>query len=218
MEPLPKRAVSNQAKLQKRTRIMQEARTLFKDHPFQKINVNTIAQKSGVAKGTVFVYFKTKEDIFLAILQSEFEQLFNDLYLNLESINDSCTPSELAVKFTDVFAANTLLLRLVSILTTQIEENIPVETTLAFKKQLYDWQEAAGREIEQVLSFIPEGTGGDFLNQLYSIAIGSHQVSHPAEAIREILEQADFRHFFVEFREVNQSILENYLRGIMTQQ
>ena len=60
-----KRARTEAEKADKRKRILDSAWHLFtqsKGHLPRAVN---IAQAAGVAKGTVYVYFRTKEEIFL---------------------------------------------------------------------------------------------------------------------------------------------------------
>lgn len=62
------RARSMQDKHEKRHHIIVTALNVFKTHDYQKITMNLIAQKSKIAKGTLYIYFQTKEELFLNIL------------------------------------------------------------------------------------------------------------------------------------------------------
>ena len=46
-----------------RQKLIDSVKELLKTKPFDKINVASITQYAGVAKGTFYVYFKRKEDI-----------------------------------------------------------------------------------------------------------------------------------------------------------
>lgn len=51
-------------KLQKRSDILTSARALFKENGFHNTKMEDIAQGAGVGKGTLYEYFKNKQEIF----------------------------------------------------------------------------------------------------------------------------------------------------------
>jgi len=50
--------------------IIQAARELFIERGFGATRIEDVARRAGVAKGTLFVYFPTKQDLFRAVAQS----------------------------------------------------------------------------------------------------------------------------------------------------
>jgi AcrR family transcriptional regulator len=50
--------------------IIEAALALFSERGFGATRLEDVARRAGVAKGTVFVYFSTKEDLFRAVAQS----------------------------------------------------------------------------------------------------------------------------------------------------
>ena len=63
-----KRAQSKQAI---RDRIVKAALSLFQTKGFETTTTKAIARKAGIAEGTVFNYFRTKEDIALFFFEEE---------------------------------------------------------------------------------------------------------------------------------------------------
>jgi AcrR family transcriptional regulator len=55
----------------KRRQIMEGARQVFMAQGFDAASMGEIARVAGVSKGTLYVYFKSKEDLFEAIVQQE---------------------------------------------------------------------------------------------------------------------------------------------------
>jgi AcrR family transcriptional regulator len=51
-------------KIQKRSDILTSARALFKENGFHNTKMEDIAQRAGVGKGTLYEYFKNKQEIF----------------------------------------------------------------------------------------------------------------------------------------------------------
>lgn len=54
---------------EKRRRVMESAKKAFAHHGFAGTNVNIVAQEAGISVGSLYQYFRTKEDIFLALIE-----------------------------------------------------------------------------------------------------------------------------------------------------
>jgi AcrR family transcriptional regulator len=55
----------------KRRQIIEGARAVFLSQGFDAASMNDIARKAGVSKGTLYVYFRNKEELFEAITEQE---------------------------------------------------------------------------------------------------------------------------------------------------
>src|ERR1700686_3697420 len=63
---------------QRRSAILQAARTVFASQGYANTVVEDIATAAGIAKGTLYLYFPSKEQIYLAALLEEARQLDAD--------------------------------------------------------------------------------------------------------------------------------------------
>lgn len=65
----------------KKTRraIMDAAIKLFSEKGFENTTVNQLAKEAGVGKSTIYGYFKSKNEIFLAFCEDEIDFVFTDL-------------------------------------------------------------------------------------------------------------------------------------------
>jgi len=52
----------------KRQKIMDSAIKILNQKEYYKCPIDEIARKAGVAKGTVYLYFKSKEDLYFSVL------------------------------------------------------------------------------------------------------------------------------------------------------
>ena len=66
----------------KKRHILEAARRLLVEHDFQDIVLDEVAKKAGVAKGTLFLHFKNKEELFSAA----FADLADSLGQELEAL------------------------------------------------------------------------------------------------------------------------------------
>ncbi len=58
-----------------RQKIVDVARQLFAKSGFEKTTMNDIASLSGKGRRTLYTYFKSKEDVYYAVIESELERL-----------------------------------------------------------------------------------------------------------------------------------------------
>ena len=75
-------------KVEKRKRIAKSTCNLFIEKGFVNISINQIAKVAGIGKGTIYEYFKNKEDIIfelMACLQDDYD---HKLKQNLQQTND----------------------------------------------------------------------------------------------------------------------------------
>jgi len=84
--------------MSKKDAIIHAATILFSKRGFENTRMSEISRMTGAAEGTIFYHFKTKEELFLAILEefrmnivAEFEGLLGkrDSYSGLEMMNET---------------------------------------------------------------------------------------------------------------------------------
>ncbi len=71
--------------------ILQTARRMFAGKGFYDTNLNDVAQEVGIARGTIYLHFPTKEDLLLAIINQAEEQLLTRLNEAIEPGDDPVT-------------------------------------------------------------------------------------------------------------------------------
>ena len=67
----------------KRQLIAATAARLFATRPFHKVKLDDVAAEAGVGKGTLYIYFKSKEDLYLWLIFDAFAQLVAHLEARL---------------------------------------------------------------------------------------------------------------------------------------
>jgi len=73
-------------KIIKRQQIIQAAIEVFSKNGFQNSSISAIAKRANVAEGTIYQYFKNKEDLFFSIPAEKTKEFCKDLELHLEGI------------------------------------------------------------------------------------------------------------------------------------
>ncbi len=72
----------------KRKQIIDGARRVFINMGFDAASMNDITREAGVSKGTIYVYFQNKEELFEALIEEERGAIFKNMYEALESSDD----------------------------------------------------------------------------------------------------------------------------------
>lgn len=65
----------------KSCKIIKAAEELFLGHRYDEVTLEQVAERAGVGKGTIYRYFRSKEDLYYRILLSALDEL-------IESLND----------------------------------------------------------------------------------------------------------------------------------
>src|ERR1700735_5510408 len=69
----------NRRKEDRPTEIVDAAMDLFAEKGFANTNLNDVAKRAGVVKGTLYRYFDTKESVFRAVVQQALATHLQDL-------------------------------------------------------------------------------------------------------------------------------------------
>lgn len=83
------------AREQKRAQLLDVAAGEFARHGFERANINTIAERAGFGKGTVYLYAASKEQLFLDVLAEIGAQTSAALDAALAASRDRPTPERL---------------------------------------------------------------------------------------------------------------------------
>lgn len=89
----------------KRDVILETAARLFAERGFNNTPTSLLAKEAGVAEGTIFRHFRTKDDIFLTLINNVKNQLIGDIekYLEVRGPENALEKLESVVKSFYVF-------------------------------------------------------------------------------------------------------------------
>jgi AcrR family transcriptional regulator len=218
---LAQRARNVTQKNQRRLALTAAARELFQKHSFSQISMADVAQKTGMAKGTVFLYFKTKEELFFSIAVEEFQLWLDDmdrLFRGLARGRKKITPGEFLKNLGAMLSRYTLLMHMIAIFHTVLEHNISYADSLRFKQLMYDRLPKTGTLMEQCLPGLKPGQGFKFILWMYALVIGFTHMAEPAPVVREVYRKKPaLRSMQLDFHESYFSALKAILDGWLAQ-
>jgi len=81
-------AEASERRTDKRSLITEAAIEVFAEKGFHQARVSDVARRAGVADGTIYLYFKNKEDLLLSIFEEKMDELLAQLGDILEGVDD----------------------------------------------------------------------------------------------------------------------------------
>lgn len=213
---------SPEAKAARREILLEAGRKLFLSQNYAEIRVIDIVNASGLAKGTFYLYFQTKEALFLGVLWGEMQEwiaaLDSALNLALERVNTGTpksplAPAQLAQLVVASLSERVLFRRLLALLHPVIEENLDAETALAFKEDLAKLLAPLSGQLESCFGDFAPGDGLRFLLALNAMVIGLEQMSRPTPQMEAILAAPHLAPLKVDFESELIFVLTRLLAG-----
>ena len=147
----------------RRGAIINACEKLYQTKSFREITLKEIGSEVPFSRPTIYNYFQTKEEIFLALFQREYERWNEDLTAILED-HDAMDRQSLADQIAESLANRIQLLKLLSMNNYDMEANSRIELLTDFKK-------AYGHSMRLMCmllnKFCPELSVADIQNFIY---------------------------------------------------
>jgi TetR/AcrR family fatty acid metabolism transcriptional regulator len=161
-----KRAHSMSKKVIRRESIIQAAIEVFSKKDFKTASISEIAQKAGVADGTIYQYFRNKEDLFFSIPIEKTNEFRSQLGLHLEGITGAFNKIRKFVwYFLHFFKTNPGYGRIL-MLEMRVSKGFVKTETYGFLKQ----------SVSQVMDILLEGQNEGVIRQDTDIYILRHLI------------------------------------------
>lgn len=171
-----KHALEPEDKQARREAILAAARQLFLADTRRLPAAAAIAQAAGLAKGTLYLYFRSKEEIFTALLLAEWGVLLDEV--DTAFWPDGSSPAQHLARFTRIytgyFARHPQLLRLDAMGYAILEANMAPGPLAAFKQGWLDRLDKAGRIADHALR-LDAGRGRHLLLRTCALTRGLWQ-------------------------------------------
>ena len=137
---------------QRRETIINACEALYQTMSFRDITLKEIGNAVPFSRPTIYNYFETKEEIFLALFEREYDRWNGDLE-SILSENEGLTKAQLADRIARSLEKRTQLLKLLSMNNFDMEANSRQERLTSFKVSYGKSLEAMRRILEK---FRPE--------------------------------------------------------------
>jgi len=119
----------------RRLDILQAAYKLFRSQDFEEISLNSIAEEAKLSKTSIYLYFKTREEIFMHIFEEAFREWITNSMKALDNLPEGSASQEIAATWIGVIWDNERMCSIAPLLQLTIEHNIS-EDILADKMRM----------------------------------------------------------------------------------
>jgi TetR/AcrR family fatty acid metabolism transcriptional regulator len=153
-------------KVIRRKSIIQAAIEVFSKKDFKTASISEIAQKAGVADGTIYQYFRNKEDLFFSIPVEKTNEFRSQLELHLEGISGAFNKIRKFVWYFLYFFKTNPEYGRILMLEMRVSKSFVKTETYDFLKQ----------SVSQVMDIIREGRNEGVIRQDTDIYILRHLI------------------------------------------
>lgn len=211
---MARRATSDEQKQQRRETILETARKLYADRRYEDVDVATIASESEIAKGTVYLYFGTKEEIFLELARRAYHEWAEGMLQGLKDPAIRHSIPKVVNLFGRTLRERSELLRLIPILHTKLEGNSSPDAILELRQEMKDNFGALGSLLEEQLGFLMPGEGEMFVTRAHALIIGLAHIAEPTPTAEEVLLRDDMELFRIDLPQAIGEMLTVMLMGL----
>lgn len=170
----------------RREEIIKACKELYQTMSFKEITIKEIANCTSFTRPSIYNYFETKEEIFLAILQQEYALWVEELE-SVRNNHKAMTKEQLAKALATSLENRALLLKLMSMNHYDMEANSRMERLVEFKKAYGASLTAVEKLLETYCSDVDKNA---FIYNFFPFIYGIYPYAVVTEKQKEAIEQA----------------------------
>lgn len=216
--PAQCRAMSAEAKLERRSQILNAAEALLKRHGHSAISVAEVAKQAGIGKGTVYLYFKTKEEIYLGLHERWVNLKLDTILALLQDTGTQVDGTVIGNTMANAMLSESHGLVTASTCHNLMETHIELNTAVDFKLRLARRLGAIGELLEQRFPNLSAGSGARLFIRAYAMTIGLWQLMDTTSEWRKIDTHDGLEVFNVNFSTELHAAQIAYWRGALHEQ
>jgi TetR/AcrR family transcriptional regulator len=116
----------------RRAEILQAAAELIMQDGFDKVSLNGIARRAGIAKSNLYRYFDGKEEIFFDVMAHDYGDWFDDIETRFKKLKPGVSDADVAREMSDSLRERERLCHFISVKAVVLEKNMSEETLTRF--------------------------------------------------------------------------------------
>ena len=209
-----KRAHHPEQRALRRQAILDTASAMLAEFAYPEFRMADLAQRAEVAKGTLYLYFPTKEALFLALLEARLATSFQRMKVGLERLDPGAGAKAVAAVLVEPLAHDPRLPELLALLNGILEQNIGLEAVVAFKRGLLAQMAILAPLLENRLQDLPDGLGGLAFLRFNALIIGVQAMASRPPVVKEALALPDLASLDLPFLPTLESLLADLLAGM----
>lgn len=174
---------------QRQKEIIDACEKLYRTMSFKEVTIKEIGNATSFTRTSIYNYYQTKEEIFLALLKREYELWIDDLS-ELLSANDQLSKDEFSDLMAKYLDKRKILLHLLSTNLQDIEENSRDEQLIEFKKVFGYSMKKVSECVDKFFPDMPEKKRREFILTFYPFIYGIYPYAVVTEKQRNAMDSA----------------------------
>lgn len=195
---------------ERKNEIIQACASLYETMGFKDITIRDIGEKTSFTRTSIYNYFQTKEEIFLALLQQEYEMWTEDLQA-LAAIETSLSVSAFASAMAATLEKRKCMLKLMSMNLYDMEGNSRMDNLVTFKKVYAKAMQAVSCCLEKFFPRMSVGDIQEFLYAFFPFLFGVYPYTTATEKQKEAMDIARVNYARYSIREITSSFVRKML-------
>jgi Transcriptional regulator len=193
--------------------IISACRKLYETMSFKDITLKEIGKQTSFTRTSIYNYFETKEEIFLALFAQEYELFAEDLDRLLEQ-REMLSPDELSSELAHALERRPLMLKLLSMNLYDMEANSRMERLVEFKKAYGESSAAVDRCLKKFVPGLTEENRQTFLYAFLPFVYGLYPYTVVTEKQRLAMKEAGIPYVYMSTYEMAYTFIRTLLGGL----
>ena len=172
----------------RKNEIIEACKSLYQTKGFREVTIKEISRKTSFSRPSIYNYFETKEEIFLALLTREYDR-WTDKLEDLSSSDGPWDRETFAKALAHTLEDQEIMLKIQTMNLYEIEENSRAERLAEFKRSFYRAMLAIDRCLTAYAPGIGEEEKRDFRYAFFPFLYGIYAYAHPTQKQLAVMAQ-----------------------------
>ncbi len=194
----------------RREEIINACEKLYQTMSFKEITIKEIGSATSFTRTSIYNYFQTKEEIFLALLKREYELWIGSLKQTMKQV-DTMTKEAFASMLAHSLEKRAQLLKIMSMNHYDMETGSRPEHLAAFKAAYGESIRTVGACLDRYFPDMPDGQKQDFIYTFFPFMFGIYPYTYVTEKQRTAMEAAGVNYVFMTIYEITYNCVRKLL-------
>lgn len=185
----------------RREEIIDACEKLYQTKGFKDITIKDIGSLTSFTRTSIYNYFQTREEIFLALLQREYKLWIDDLNRMMREV-PAMTREEFARRFSRSLGGRPLLLKLLSMNHYDMESGSRPERLAEFKLTYGETLRTVAQCLRQYFLEMPEEERQNFIYIFFPFMFGIYPYTAVNAKQKAAMEAAKVNYVFISVYEI----------------
>ena len=194
----------------RKNEIVDACAQLYERMPFKKITLGLIGEYTSFTRTSIYNYFQTKEEIFLALLEREYARWVGDL----KELADAAIPeSGFSAAFSALLEKRKCMLKLMSMNLYDMESGSRLENLVSFKRVYSESMLAVAHCLQKHCPFVTDEDAQQFIYAFYPFLFGIYPYTEASERQLQAMDIVGIKYRKYSVSEIAASLVEKLIKS-----